>query len=74
MDLSCLEGFLCGADLAGIRAWTFNLTVEEESELTDSGKLEHHQLGQRFRARLAILQNFFLSLTRKRYKLECFVN
>ena len=31
MDLSCIEGFLCGADLAGIQAWTYNLTVEEES-------------------------------------------
>ena len=52
-------GFLCEPDLVGIRDWSFNLTVDEESELTDSGKLEHRQLGQRFRQRLPSLIGLF---------------
>lgn len=46
---------LCDIDVEGIRNWTFNLTVEVESELTESGKLEHHELGQRFKKRLPTL-------------------
>ena len=52
-------GFLCEPDLVGIRDWSFNLTVDEASELTDSGKLEHRQLGQRFRQRLPSLIGLF---------------
>lgn len=46
------QGFLCDADLIGIERWNFTLTVEEESELTESGKLEHYQLGSRYKKRL----------------------
>jgi len=51
-NLSISPVDLCEADVDGIRNWKFNLTVEVESELTESGKLEHHELGQRFKKRL----------------------
>jgi hypothetical protein len=38
--------------LAGINGWNFTLTVDQESELTESGKLEHFQLGERYKKRL----------------------
>ena len=53
------KGLLCYPDYAGIRDWNFTLTVEEESELTESGKLEHRQLGQRFKSRLPTLFGSF---------------
>ena len=53
--VSTFQGFLCELDAAGIRSWTFTLTVDEESELTESGKLEHFQLGQRYKERLPTL-------------------
>ena len=44
-------------DLEGIKAWTFNLTVEDEDLLTEAGRLELKQLGERYKKRLPSLIN-----------------
>jgi hypothetical protein len=49
--------------------WNFTLTVDVESELTDSGKLEHRQLGQRYKARLPQL---FGSFENETYQVPAF--
>ena len=41
--------------MRGIESWTFDLSVEDEYILTESGKLEHNQLGQRMKKRLPTL-------------------
>ena len=48
-------GDLCADDVRGIESWTFDLSVEDENLLTDSGKLEHTQFGQRMKKRLPTL-------------------
>ena len=45
-------GTLCDEDLDGIKQWTFNLTVEEEDLLTESGKAELYKIGQHVKKRL----------------------
>ena len=50
-----LLGDLCADDVRGIESWTFDLSVEDENLLTDSGKLEHTQFGQRMKKRLPTL-------------------
>ena len=50
----CL-GKLCEKDISGIDSWTFDLSVEDDSLLTESGKLEHVQFGQRMKKRLPTL-------------------
>ena len=54
MLLFCL-GSLCQEDLDGIQAWNFSLTVDEESLLTEAGRLELENLGERYRKRLPTL-------------------
>lgn len=44
-------GDLCQADVDRFVAWDFNLTVADESLLTESGKLELFEMGHRFRSR-----------------------
>ena len=48
-------GKLCEKDISGIDSWTFDLSVEDDSLLTESGKLEHVQFGQRMKKRLPTL-------------------
>ena len=48
-------GKLCEKDISGIDSWTFDLSVEDDSLLTESGKLEHEQFGQRMKKRLPTL-------------------
>ena len=48
-------GFLTPKDLKGIEAWTLNLTVQDEDLLTESGKLELKQIGERYKKRLPTL-------------------
>ena len=48
-------GSLSPDDLKGIESWTFNLTVEDEDLLTDAGRLELKQLGERYKKRLPTL-------------------
>ena len=54
---SQLLGSLSPEDLEGIKAWTFNLTVEDEDLLTEAGELELKQLGERYKKRLPSLIN-----------------
>ena len=49
------RGKLCSADVKGIESWTFDLTIEDDSLLTEAGKLEHKLLGQRTKQRLPTL-------------------
>ena len=49
------RGKLCSADVRGIESWTFDLTIEDDSLLTEAGKLEHKLLGQRTKQRLPTL-------------------
>ena len=46
---------MCEKDISGIDSWTFDLSVEDDSLLTESGKLEHEQFGQRMKKRLPTL-------------------
>ena len=39
----------------GIRAWKFTLTEDDENLLTEAGKLELFELGQRYQKRLPSL-------------------
>lgn len=45
-------GSLCQADIESIENWTFDLSTDQESLLTESGREENRQLGQRFIQRL----------------------
>ena len=54
---SQILGSLNQTDLEGIKAWTFNLTVEEEDLLTEAGRQELKQLGERYKKRLPSLIN-----------------
>ena len=54
---SQILGSLSPEDLEGIKAWTFNLTVEEEDLLTEAGRQELKQLGERYKKRLPSLIN-----------------
>ena len=65
-------GELCDADYEGISKWSFELTIDDDSLLTESGKTEMKELGQRYKARLSeifdetytekdIIVNFFFS-------------
>ena len=47
-----ISGELCAADLEALSQWTFDLTVADDSLLTESGKTELKKLGQRYKARL----------------------
>ena len=40
-------GVLCDEDLELIENWTFDLTLDQESQLTPAGKLGQQQLGSR---------------------------
>ena len=57
MHLHKFSGTLSDEDLEGIKAWTFNLTVEEEDLLTEAGRQELKQLGERYKKRLPSLIN-----------------
>ena len=48
-------GQLCEADYEGISKWSFGLTIDDDSLLTESGKTELKELGQRYKARLSDL-------------------
>lgn len=41
------RGELCNDDLNNIEKWTFNLTADDDSLLTDSGEEEMYGLGSR---------------------------
>ena len=45
-------GELCDADYDAISKWSFDLTIDDESLLTESGRTEMKELGQRYKARL----------------------
>ena len=45
-------GILCQADLEAIKSWTFELTVDDDSLITESGKDELRLIGQRYKQRL----------------------
>ena len=55
LKIQNFSGDLCPDDVRGIESWTFDLSVEDENLLTDSGKLEHTQFGQRMKKRLPTL-------------------
>lgn len=46
------EGELCEADLEAIKSWTFELTMGDESQLTESGKNEQKTLAERYKQRI----------------------
>ena len=48
-------GSLPQEKLDGIRAWKFTLTEDDENLLTEAGKLELFELGQRYQKRLPSL-------------------
>ena len=46
------NGDLCEADYEALSKWSFDLTIDDESLLTESGKSELMHLGKRVKARL----------------------
>ena len=48
-------GSLPQEKLDGIRAWKFTLTEDDENLLTETGKMELFELGQRYQKRLPSL-------------------
>ena len=52
MSAIFIAGTLCKEDLEGIKEWTLTLTSDDAKMLTDAGKEEHKQLGERWKKRL----------------------
>ena len=46
------KGDLCEADYKALSEWAFELTIDDDSLITNSGKSEMKQLGRRYKARL----------------------
>ena len=52
LNITISTGKLCEEDLKAIAEWTFNLNVDDDSLLTESGGQELRLIGQRSKARL----------------------
>ena len=48
-------GHLSEEEVKGIEAWTLDLNVEDEDLLTEAGRLELKQIGERYKKRLPTL-------------------
>ena len=55
----CLLGELCSADIDAITNWKLELTTEDGDLLTESGKDELRQMGQRSKVRFPDLLDTF---------------
>jgi len=64
------KGSLTEADIIKLEEWSFGLQVEDHDQLTESGRNEHLEMGQRWAPRVGQLTEFQVEV-RSSYKPRC---